>query len=207
MDWKAQLQGRNIALESDGGERMQIALDEGGRYRLILPDLAALRSVVESLEALPGVGVLPGNGGMLGAKTVGENFSLALHFGRGPSGEGIAADDEEVRFGLSLVGFSAERIAQIGREQPMNISRPERWRLGLARCLLVAPDLLVLDRAFAGLSRREAGALVDSSMAYHSVHPFRPVLFVDLDSHELPAIGDCRAALHVAEAMEETCPS
>lgn len=207
MAWRAQLRGRDVVLDEDGVERLVIALDQGGRYRIVVPDLSSLRQVIDALEALSLVGVLPGNGGLLGAKTVGENFSLAMHFGRDAGEEGATVNDEDILFALGLVGFDAGRIAQIGREQPMNISRPERWRLGLARCLLVPPDLLVFDRAFAGLSRREAGALVESSLRYHSFHPFRPVIFIDLDSHELPAIGDCRAEVRIAEPLEQTCLS
>jgi ABC-type branched-subunit amino acid transport system ATPase component len=91
----------------------------------------------------------------------------------------------------------------------MNLERTERWAVGFARCLLRPPELLVIDRLFAGLSRREANALIAVEAAYHQRHPFRPVLFVDLDSHELPALPDCRTLTELAELTETAeapCP-
>ena len=56
---------------------------------------------------------------------------------------------------------------------------------------------------FAGLTRREAVALTATQAIYHRRHPFRTALFVDLDSHELPELPECRSVTHLAEA---TCP-
>ena len=81
----------------------------------------------------------------------------------------------------------------------MNIERTLRWTLGLVRCLLRPPELLVIDRMSAGLARLEADALIAVESVYHKRHPFRPVLFVDLDSHELPGLPDCRTLTELAE--------
>jgi ABC-type branched-subunit amino acid transport system ATPase component len=108
---------------------------------------------------------------------------------------------------LRLCGLAPDRIAALGRERPMNLERSERWTLGLARCLLRPPQLLVIDRAFAGMARRQADSLIAVEAAYHRRHPFRPALFIDLDSHELPELPGCRTSTRFAEFSERLCPS
>ena len=81
----------------------------------------------------------------------------------------------------------------------MRLPRAERWAIGLARWVLRPPELLVIAHLFAGLTRREAEQLVAVQAAYHERHPFRSALFVDLDSHELPALPGCRTHTHLAE--------
>jgi len=207
MGWQATLDGRALRLAEEGTTRLVAPLDEGGRYRVVVPDVAAAKEIVAAFEAVPAVGVLAGSGGLLGAKTVAENFALALHFGSGADEESGLDRDEDLKVALRLCGLPEARVAEIGREQPMNLSRPERWLLGFARCLLLPPELLVFDRAFSGLTRREADAVVALSELYGDYHPFRPVVFVDLDTHELPAIGALRGQLHVTEIREQQCLS
>ena len=131
------------------------------------------------------------------ASPITENFALALRYD-------ADADDPrdweaELEAALLLCGVPAHRIAVLGRERPMNLDRTERWTVGFARCLLRPPELLVIDRLFAGLARRQADALIAVEAVYHQRHPFRPVLFVDLDSHDLPGLPDCRTLTELAE--------
>lgn len=204
MDFHATLQGRELVLTSEGGPLLSLPLDQGGRYRMVAPDVAQLEQVLLALEAVPGVSVLPAEGGLLGAMTVSANLSLALRYG-------VEADDAALRNweyvlqqAFRLCGLSEDRIRAIGREQPMNLDRIERWLIGYVRYLLQPSELLVLDRIFAGLSRRQAEAVIALESVYHEFHPFRPTLFVDLDTHGLPEIADCRRTFEL-EAM--TCPS
>ena len=140
---------------------------------------------------------MPGGGGLLGALTVAENFALALRYD-------ADADDPrdweaELEAALLLCGVPAHRIAVLGRERPMNLDRTERWTVGFVRHLLRPPELLVIDRLFAGLARRQADALIAVESAYHRRHPFRAVLFVDLDGHELPELPDRRSLSELTE--------
>ncbi len=203
----ATIEGRRLSLLAGDSLCLTLPLDEGGRHRLVVADPAAAQSVVAALERCPGVGVLPAGGGLLGAMTVAENFTLALRYDDDP--DDPRDWEHELETALGLCGLPAARIASLGRRQPMNLERTERWAVGFARCLLRPPELLVIDRLFAGLSRREANALIAVEAAYHQRHPFRPVLFVDLDSHELPALPDCRTLTELAELTETAeapCP-
>jgi ABC-type branched-subunit amino acid transport system ATPase component len=201
MDLTATIANRRLSLAADGEPRLVLPLDAGGRHRLVVADSTLAQQVLQVLEACPGVGVLPEDGGLLGAMTVAENFALALRYG-----DDVAAPrdwEAELEAALELCGLPPPRIATLGRERPMNIERTLRWTLGLARCLLRPPELLLIDRLFAGLTRRQADAVIVIEAVYHQRHPFRPVLFVDLDSHELPVLPDCRS---LTELAETPCP-
>lgn len=188
---------RRLRLCADGASCLDLALDEGGRHRLVVEGIADARRVVTSLEACPGVGVLTAAGSLPGAMTVAESLALALRYGQ----EEIDAEDDEreMEAALLLCGLAPQRVAVLGGEQPMKLPRLERWAIGLARWLLRPPELLVIDRLFAGLTRREAESLIATEAIYHRRHPFRTALFVDLDSHELPELPDCRSVTHLAE--------
>lgn len=194
---------RTLVLGVDGHERLVIPLDQGGRHRIVTPDAATAKEVVEAFEACAGVGVLPAGGGLLGAMTVAENFSLALRYGADPQEDAAAEWQDALHLAFLVCGLPAERIASIGRERPMNLERIERWLIGFVRNLLRPPELLVLDRVFAGLSRSDVRALIALEAVYHEFHPFRPTLFVDVDTHEMPVVPDCLTRLELEAAA---CP-
>lgn len=202
MSLVVRLEQRTLVLSSDGEQRLVIPLDQGGRHRIVAPDAAAVGEVVAAFEVCPGVGVLPANGGLLGAMTVAENFALALRYGADPQDDTAGEWQHALQLAFQLCGLPEERIRSIGRERPMSLERVERWMIGLVRNLLRPPELLVLDRIFGGLSRRQAEAVIALEAVYHDVHPFRPTLFVDIDAHELPAVPDCMNRLEL-----EPCPS
>ena len=191
------MEGRRLVMADGDTPCLTLPLDQGGRHRLVVGDSATAHVVVAALEACPGVRILPGGGGLLGALTVAENFALALRYD-------ADADDPrdweaELEAALLLCGVPAHRIAVLGRERPMNLDRTERWTVGFVRHLLRPPELLVIDRLFAGLARRQADALIAVESAYHRRHPFRTVLFVDLDGHELPELPDRRSLSELTE--------
>lgn len=187
-----------LLLISDGVEsRLSVPLDHGGRHRVIAPDATTVGALLESLEARAEVSVLPANGGLLGAMTVAENLSLALRFGADPREEAVSDWERPLQLALELCGLAEERIRHLGRERPMNLSRVERLMIGFVRTLLRPPELLVLDRIFVGLSRQQTEAVFVLEALYHQYHPFRPTLFIDIDSHELPAVPDCSSQMRL----------
>ncbi|MCX7180764.1 MAG: hypothetical protein NTX56_19035 [Proteobacteria bacterium] len=200
---RVELEQRTLVLTSDGERRLVIPLDQGGRHRIIAPDAATIQCIVDAFEACPGVGVLPASGGLLGAMTVAQNFALALRYGADPQDAAASEWQHAMQLAFELCGLPQERIRSIGRERPMSLERVERWLVGFVRNLLRPPELLVLDRVFGGLSRRQAEAVIALEAVYHEVHPFRPTLFVDIDAHELPAVPDC---LNRLELEMIACP-
>jgi ABC-type molybdate transport system ATPase subunit len=177
-----------------------LPLDAGGRHRIVAGDGGIAQQVVDALENLPGVSVLPAGGGLIGNMTVAGNFALFLRY----DDETVerTARDQDLDAAFQLAGLGPDRVAALAREQPMNLERTERWKIAFVRCLLHPPELLVIDRLFAGLTRRQADGLIATEAIYHERHPFRPVLFVDLDSHELPALPGCRSITELTELAE-----
>lgn len=198
-EFTAGIEGRDLFLAAGEVRQLTLPLDQGGRHRLVIADSASAQQVVEALESCPGVGVLPADGGLLGALTVADNFALALRYGS--EFDDIPRDELDLAAAFSLCGLAVERVALLGRAQPMNLERVERWTLGFVRWLLRPPELLVIDRLFSGLTRRQADGLIALEMVYHRRHPFRTVLFVDLDSHELPELPECRSLTRLAETL------
>lgn len=196
----AAISDRQLLLLQGEVVRLAIPLDAGGRHRLVVGDGAIARHAVDALEKCRGVGVLPANGGLLGNLSVAANFALIMRYDDDAADP--AARDQELDAAFQLCGLTPERLAVLAREQPMNLERSERWKVGFIRWLLRPPDLLVIDRLFAGLTRRQAIELIALETIYHARHPFRPVLFVDLDSHELPVLPDCRTSTELVELAE-----
>lgn len=190
---------RGLSLYEGKALRLALPLDAGGRHRLVVGDDDIARQVVAALEDCPGIGVLPADGGLLGNQTVAGNFALVLRY---DAAEIRDLRDQDLDAAFQLCGMTPERIEVLAREQPMNLERGERWKVGFVRWLLRPPELLVIDRLFGGLTRRQANALIAVEAVYHARHPFRPVLFVDLDSHELPALPDCRSSTELAELAD-----
>jgi ABC-type lipopolysaccharide export system ATPase subunit len=195
----AAIAGRRLTLADGNAARLVLPLDAGGRHRLVVGDGGIARQAVEALESCPGVGVLPASGGLLGNLTVAANFALLLRY---DDDADRSARDQDLDAAFRFCGLTPERIAGLAREQPMNLDRSERWTLGFVRWLLRPPELLVIDRLFAGLTRRQADELIALEAIYHERHPFRPVLFVDLDSHELPVLPGCRSSTELAQLAE-----
>ncbi len=204
MSWSAARRQRELALSCDAQAVLELPLDHGGRYRLVMPDDSGIDAVVAALEAVPGVAVLAKDGGLLGAMTLSANLSLALSYGREVDAQTRRDWDHLLQLAFRLCGLSAERVRRLGAEQAMRLEPMERWLAGFVLHLMRPPELLVVDRAFAGLSRRQAEALLRTEAAYHEFHPFRPVLFVDLDAHGLPALPECRRTVDF-EGL--ACPS
>ena len=200
MSMHATVTDRVLTLYEGDALRLSMSLDQGGRHRLVAGDGAIARHAVAALEDCPGVGILPAGGGLLGNLTVADNFALLLRYDDDAGDR--QARDQDLDAALQFCGLTPERIAVLARQQPMNLERGERWKVGFVRYLLRPPELLVIDRLFAGLTRRQADGLIAVEAVYHARHPFRPVLFVDLDSHELPVLPDCRSLTEIAEFAE-----
>lgn len=208
-DFTAALRQRQLILMRDAQPVLDLALDQGGCHRLVASDVTSLEAAVAALEAVPGVAVLPAEGGLLGAMTVSANLSLALRYGQEVDAATLREWDHQLALAFRLCGVDARRLQTLGRELPMRLERLERWLVGFVLRIMRPSELLVLDRAFAGLSRRQAEAVLALEAAYHQFHPFRPTLFVDLDAHELPALPQCRLTVELGvHAPEvEACPS
>jgi ABC-type uncharacterized transport system YnjBCD ATPase subunit len=205
VSFHAKLQGRTLVL-TDASQRvlLTVPLDTGGRHRLVVHEGNTVPLILEALETVPGVGVLPADGGLLSDVSVADNLSLALRYGVKADAATVRGWEATLQRAFRACGWSHARINTIGRELPMNLERTERWLIGFVRHLLRPSELLVLDRIFLGLSRRQSDAVLAMQAVHHEFHPTRPALFIDLDAYDLPTLADCQITTEL-EPVE--CPS
>lgn len=89
---------------------------------------------------------------LLDWKTVGENLEFALEAGGVPEGE----HDDRIDATLRMVGLGAERDTY-----PLRLSGGMCQRVGIARALVVEPDVLLMDEPFSELDELTARRLRD----------------------------------------------
>ena len=166
----AALEGRRLALQVDGAARLTLALDQGGRHRLVVADAETARRAVAVLEACPGVGVLTAAGSLPGAMTVAESLSLVLRYA--PDEIDPDDDERELETALRLCGLPPERIATLGEEQPMKLGL-QHLSLTLTRKVLLARLPLLLQQRSRGKreTRQRNSASNNSLMRSWNSHP------------------------------------
>jgi ABC-type transporter Mla maintaining outer membrane lipid asymmetry ATPase subunit MlaF len=197
------IENRRLIILSENEVCLSLPLDQGGRYRMTVVDAENAMEVLRALEQTPGIGVLPADGGLLAGMSIAENLSVALGYTVGSADTPTEDWEDQLQLALQLCGLSPDRIRAIASTKPEQLDPIERWTAGLVRNILHAPDLLILDRVFSGLSRRQTDALLSIEAIYHDFHPFRPTLFLEIDSHALPDIPDCHT---FSQRKELPCP-
>jgi ABC-type uncharacterized transport system YnjBCD ATPase subunit len=193
---------RCITVVPADGSPISIPLDCGGSYRLVSRHASEIDALIDGLSATAGVAILSQDGGLLGRMTVAENLSLALGYGRTADEWSHTEYEADLRFALQLCGVDEERLGTFGLEKPIAMNTADRWMVGLVRNILLPPELLVIDRAYSGLSRAQANAVLGIEAVFRKFHPFRPVLWLDVDNHVSHASG-----LNHREPEEATCLS
>ncbi len=109
--------------------------------------------LVREADAVRGrIGLLGALGGNYPVLSAPENLKLALQL------SGRAVDDAAIERALATVG-----LGDVGRKLVRAFSNGMKKRLGLARQLLLDPDLWLLDEPYAALDE-EGKALVDASV-------------------------------------------
>lgn len=99
------------------------------------------------------VGYVPAGGGLLQNLSLADNVALPLRFGSALSHREIAG---RLRMMLALGG-----LAEAGDLRPAAANEELRRRASVVRALAFAPELVMLDRPFDGISARVAGDLLE----------------------------------------------
>lgn len=182
------LHPRTLQLTDAQHQPHRIALDAGGCHQLVMAQGEEAKTLIRTLAQLPGALVLPGDGGLLGQLSVRDNFALGLRY----QGRKHPANEALVDDAFERCGYGVEALAKLAAQLPIHLKRVECWLAGFIRALALEPALLVIDNAFVGLtSRDEADKVMRWSGLFHHYYPQQPLLFVDLDSHAVPAMGGC----------------
>lgn len=194
---------RQLVLQSGGIRHCVISLDQGLCRRLLVPDDDGAVKVLTVLEAVPEVAVLPADGGVVGHLTVAENLWLALRYGRSREEASSLHWESLLQRTLGRCGWSV-RQQRDWLHQPVGaLDALERWRAGVLRHVLSPPELLVLDRVFLGRGRQQANVVLAMCSFLRQLHPFRTLLFLDVDTHEVPALDDCVSPLHLPVGRDD----
>lgn len=140
----------------------------------------------QPLHALParlrveaGIALVPEGRGIFGDLTVRENLALGAYPRRARAGE--AASLERV---LALFPRLAERLGQTAR----TMSGGEQQMVAIARALMSAPDILLLDEPSLGLSPLLCGALFDTLVRIRAAGI--GILLVEQNARRSLAIAD-----------------
>ncbi len=110
--------------------------------------------------------------------TVEQNVQYGLHE--------LASDARPSRVGAILESF---HIAHLAGRRPGEISGGERQRTALARALVTAPTVLLLDEPLVGLDVLTKARIMDDIRAWNQTH-WLPVLYVTHNREELFAMGE-----------------
>lgn len=182
------LRDRSLYLTDAQHQRHVIPLNEGGGHQLVLSKREDAKRLIGTLAQLPDALVLPSEGGLLGLLSIRDNLALGLRY----QGRKRPANEALLEDAFQRCGYGAEKMAQLADQQPVHLPRVECWLIGFVRALALEPSLLVIDNAFVGLSSRDdADKVAHWSALFHHYYPQRPLLFVDMDSHAVPAVAGC----------------
>lgn len=189
--WDVHCEQRRITIAEfpeRAGHRLGIALDHGEQAYLMLTEAASADALVAALDDNPRIGLLPADGGLPATLPVAESLALALTWDSKPALGG--AWDRRLDQAFGLCGFTAEESATLSRHRPLDMARSTRWRLGFIRYLVRPPELLIYDRVFAGCTPGEAKCIADCIVLFHTLHPFRATLRLDLALRDTPPLPD-----------------
>ncbi len=153
---------------------------------LLLPSGGAIRIGGEALRGpSPRAGFVFQAPTLLDWLSALDNVLLPVSLKRHPT----AADRAAARDLLARVG-----LADLAERRPRELSGGQRSRVAVARALIGAPDLLLLDEPFAALDALTREELQDDLLRLCALHG-TTALFVTHDIGEAVYLGDCVAVM------------
>lgn len=126
--------------------------------------------------------------------TVKENIAYGL--------ADISEPDRQTRVAEILGAF---RVEKLQNQKPGQISGGERQRTALARSLVTAPRLLLLDEPLTGLDAELKGAIVDDLRAWNAAKRI-PILYVTHSREEVDALGERVIAIDNGRVVSHGAP-
>lgn len=114
-----------------------------------------------------------GGGGLISNLKVWENLMLPVQYHRKLTRENLVEAGRKV---LRRVGYTGSEMALPGL---MNLF--QRKQVGLARALLLDPELLIYEALLSGLNQREGSLLLEVARGFHGERPGRTSLFLTSD--------------------------
>jgi molybdate transport system ATP-binding protein len=126
--------------------------------------------------------------------TVEENIAYGLR--------DLSKQDRLARVAEILEAF---RIGKLRNQKPAQISGGERQRTALARSLITAPPVLLLDEPLTGLDTELKAAIVEDLRAWNAAKRI-PILYVTHSREEVDALGERVIALDSGRVVSHGAP-
>ena len=114
----------------------------------------------------------------------------------------LASAEREQRITSILEAF---HIAGLRHRRPNEISGGERQRVALARSLVTAPCILLLDEPLAALDAPTKGRILDDLRAWNEAHRI-PILYVTHSREEVFALGERVVVLDRGRVLAQGTP-
>ena len=158
------------------GRRLEITLDRGRTYRLVVPDSAQRRAIVSQLDACGIAALVPASGRLIANLKVWENIVLPLAY-RGA----VSTSELEARAAgvFAELGYSPEQVRDLAIRLPDQLGTLERRLVAFVRAMLAEPEVLVLDSVADGLTRSDAARAFALGAIYLRRFPFRTVVHIE----------------------------
>lgn len=136
----------------------------------------------ELREARRRIGVAYESGGLISNLKVWENLTLPLHYHQRLSNKEIKTG------GLALL----DRLGYAGRltALPGHLTLSQKKIVGVARAMLVAPDVILYESPVSGLNKEEKINLFKVAREFHSEKPGRASLFMTSSQEVLQFIPE-----------------
>jgi ABC-type transporter Mla maintaining outer membrane lipid asymmetry ATPase subunit MlaF len=179
---------RLVALSSRAGGlevELTLELDRGHRYR-ILAEGPLRASLCSQLSSKGLAAVVSPDGGLIGNLRVWENITLPLEW------HGARRDDlwDRVRAILHQLGFTDDQAARLCQAMPDALSAFEARAALFTRGLLVSPELLVFDRLFVGLGRRDSERAATFQSVLEATLPSRTSVYLEEDDPPFASVPE-----------------
>ncbi len=157
--------------------------------RLIADSSAGHSTPIESR----GIGYLPQDCGLFAHLTVLDNVAFGLRCRE------VRRSEARARAAEMLRSVEADHLAA---RYPSLLSGGERQKVGLARCLILEPSLLLLDEPLAALdacARRRSRAMLSKLLQTRQT----PVILVTHDHRDVTALGAEVAVLQAGQTLQQ----
>ncbi|CAH1668415.1 ABC transporter ATP-binding protein [Chelatococcus asaccharovorans] len=143
------------------------------------------------------VGIVFQNYALWPHMTVAENVGYSLRV----AGVATAERNRRVEEALMLVDLGG-----FGDRRPANLSGGQRQRVALARCLVAAPSLVLLDEPLANLDVHLRAAMEDEFAAFHR-RTGNTMIYITHDQAEAMALADRIAVMDHGRLLQLATPS
>lgn len=149
---------------------------DSGKMFLFAADTATI-SKAELLQLRQRVGIAFGSGGLVSNLKVWENITLPLYFN-----SSLSSAEIEVR-GLAILnrlGYDANLM-----NLPALLTFSQRKLIGMARAMLMEPDVIIYESSDSGMSQVEKNNFFKIATEFHCEKPERASVFIT-SNQELP---------------------